>query len=50
MSCELWMKYLPSSALQDTGGNICCEEAAKERRTGSQQTSRKVSTFTTLTV
>ena len=29
---------LPSSAVQDTGGNISCQEAAKERGNGSRQT------------
>lgn len=29
---------LPSSVVQDTGGNISCHEAAKERGNGSRQT------------
>jgi len=29
---------LPSSVVQDTGGNISCHKAAKERRNGSSQT------------
>lgn len=37
------VNVLPSSVVQDTGGNISCHEAAKERGNGSRQTWRKVS-------
>lgn len=37
------VNVLPSPAVQDTGGNISCQEAAKERGNGSRQTWRKVS-------